>query len=92
MALRTFGTVAIVDTNAIDDNEIPLPHFGAVLGMDEWRELETRLEEKGVSFLIPPHVRYEGTASEQASLFICDPSGNVLEFKAFADSKRMFEG
>ena len=44
-----------------------------------------------MSFLIPPHGRYEGKPNEQASLFVCDPSGNVLEFKAFADPERLFE-
>ena len=33
----------------------------------------------------------EGKPNEQASLFVCDPSGNVLEFKAFADPERLFE-
>jgi extradiol dioxygenase family protein len=85
------GSLAIVDTNEIDDNEIPLPHFGAVLEMEDWRALEMKLLARQVSFLIPPHVRYEGTPREQASLFLCDPSGNVLEFKAFKDPGRMFE-
>ena len=44
-----------------------------------------------MSFLIPPHGRYEGRPNEQASLFVCDLSGNVLEFKAFADPGRLFE-
>ena len=59
--------------------------------IERWAEPTLRLETRGVSFLIPPHVRYEGKPNEQASLFVCDPSGNVLEFKAFADPERLLE-
>jgi extradiol dioxygenase family protein len=41
--------------------------------------------KKGVAFVIPPHRRFQGQPGEQATLFLQDPSGNVLEFKAFHD-------
>ena len=76
--------------NRIDGHDVPLPHFGAVLAMDQWRKLTDRLREGGVTFLIEPHVRYEGRFQEQASMIFHDPSGNVIEFKSFADDSKLF--
>ena len=58
--------------------------------MDEWRALAERLTAAGVEFAIEPHVRFAGQAGEQATMFFLDPSGNALEFKAFADMGRVF--
>jgi extradiol dioxygenase family protein len=41
-------------------------------------------------FIIEPDIRFEGEPGEQATFFILDPSGNALEFKAFADDSRIF--
>jgi hypothetical protein len=60
-----------------------VPHFGVVLDRPEWEALAERLRAAGVTFLIEPHVRFRGQAGEQATMFFLDPSGNVLEFKAF---------
>jgi extradiol dioxygenase family protein len=38
-----------------------------------------------VRFVIEPHVRFSGQPGEQATMFLLDPSGNALEFKAFRD-------
>jgi extradiol dioxygenase family protein len=43
-----------------------------------------------VKFIIEPGIRFEGQPGEQATLFFADPSGNALEFKAFADEKMIF--
>lgn len=72
-------------SNAVDGHEVPVPHFGVVLEMAPWRALAERLRAAGVSFLIEPYIRFEGEPGEQATLFLRDPSGNALEFKAFAD-------
>ena len=72
-------------TDPVDGHDVPIPHFGAVLGMDDWRELAERLRTAGVEFLIEPHVRFEGQPGEQATLFVLDPSGNAIEFKGFRD-------
>jgi extradiol dioxygenase family protein len=58
--------------------------------MAQWRELADRLRKAGVEFVIEPYVRFRGEAGEQATLFIRDPSGNALEFKAFADFGQIF--
>lgn len=78
-------------TNEVDGDAVPVRHFGVVLTMEQWRELATRLQERSVEFLIEPHVRFEGETGEQATMFVKDPSGNALEFKAFADMDALFE-
>jgi extradiol dioxygenase family protein len=76
--------------NRVDGHDVPIPHFGAVLDMARWRDLAARLEAAGVAFVVPPHVRFEGQVGEQATLFLLDPAGNALEFKAFADMGQLF--
>jgi extradiol dioxygenase family protein len=79
---------AVAGTNAVDGHEVPVPHFGIVLEMHEWHALAGRLEAAGVGFVVAPHVRFRGEIGEQATMFLMDPSGNALEFKAFHDIKR----
>ena len=64
--------------------------FGVILDMDAWEALAQRLREAGVDFVIEPYVRFRGEVGEQATLFLLDPSGNALEFKGFADERRIF--
>jgi uncharacterized protein len=75
----------VAGDNAVDGHDVPVPHFGVVLEMDAWQALADRLRAAGVTFGIEPHVRFKGKPGEQATLFLLDPSGNALEFKAFAD-------
>jgi extradiol dioxygenase family protein len=77
-------------TNPVDGEDVPVPHFGLVLPMDEWKVLAARLEDSGVEFVIPPTIRFEGEAGEQATMFFLDPAGNALEFKAMADPAKLF--
>jgi extradiol dioxygenase family protein len=77
-------------TSAVDERAVPVRHFGVVLPMDEWQALAARLEREGVRFVIEPYVRFKGLAGEQATMFFLDPSGNALEFKAFADLNQLF--
>jgi extradiol dioxygenase family protein len=77
-------------TNRVDGESVPVPHFGIVLRMKEWKALAARLEQAGVEFVIAPTVRFEGQAGEQATMFFLDPAGNALEFKAMADPARLF--
>jgi uncharacterized protein len=81
-------TVAVA--NAVDGHDVPVPHFGVVLTMADWQALAQRLRGAGVAFGIEPHIRFAGQAGEQATMFFCDPSGNALEFKAFADDAMLF--
>lgn len=77
-------------TNAVDGHDVPVPHFGVVLDMDQWKALADKLRAAGVEFVIEPYVRFEGQPGEQATMFFRDPSGNALEFKAFADRSKLF--
>lgn len=76
--------------NLVDGHEVPIPHFGLVLGMDDWRALAERVRDAGVEFIMAPTIRFEGQPGEQATMFFRDPSGNALEFKAFADPSKLF--
>ena len=76
--------------NAVDGRQVPVPHFGLVLDVDDFHELAGRLKEAGARFVIEPYVRFEGDPGEQWTMFFHDPSGNALEFKAFADEARIF--
>jgi len=77
-------------TNAVDGDQVPVRHFGVVLPMLEWEALADKLTVVGTKFIIEPHVRFKGLAGEQATFFFLDPSGNALEFKAFADLGQLF--
>jgi uncharacterized protein len=71
--------------NPVDGHEVPVPHFGMVLEMREWEALAAQLKAAGTAFVIEPCVRFKGQPGEQATMFLTDPSGNALEFKAFRD-------
>ena len=71
--------------NAVDGHGVPVPHFGVVLEMNDWQELAERVPAFIDEFIVEPYIRFMGEAGEQATMFFTDPSGNALEFKAFAD-------
>lgn len=77
-------------TNPVDGEDVPVPHFGVVLPMAEWRQLADKLESAGTTFVIEPTIRFEGQPGEQATMFLLDPAGNALEFKAMADPAKLF--
>ena len=77
-------------SNPVDGHDVPVPHFGVVLTMDDWQALADRLTAAGVKFAIEPTIRFKGQPGEQATMFFRDPSGNALEFKAFADDAMLF--
>jgi len=77
-------------TSAVDGHNVPVRHFGVVLDMPAWNQLADKLRAAGTRFVIEPYVRFKGEVGEQATMFFHDPSGNALEFKAFADRSRLF--
>ena len=81
---------AAAASNPVDGHDVPVPHFGIVLTMAQWTELAEKLAHEGVVFGIAPHIRFAGQPGEQATMFFRDPSGNALEFKAFADDGMLF--
>jgi len=76
--------------NPVDGHDVPVPHFGVVLPMEEWQKLADRLRSAGIRFVIEPYIRFKGEIGEQATMFFLDPAGNALEFKAFADIGQLF--
>ena len=77
-------------SNPVDGHNVPVPHFGVVLTLADWEALAARVEAAGIPFGVAPHVRFRGEPGEQATMFFSDPSGNALEFKAFADLGQLF--
>ena len=77
-------------SNPVDGHDVPVPHFGVVLTMADWQALADQLTAAGTKFGIAPHIRFQGQPGEQATMFFRDPSGNALEFKAFADDASLF--
>jgi hypothetical protein len=84
------GAKPAATSNPVDGHDVPVPHFGTVLTMADWEALAARVEAAGIGFGIAPHVRFKGQPGEQATMFFRDPSGNALEFKAFADDAQLF--
>ncbi|WP_374407861.1 VOC family protein [Pelagerythrobacter sp.] len=79
-----------VIANPVDSHDVPVPHFGVVLAMDDWQALADRLAAAGTEFVIAPTIRFKGEVGEQATMFFRDPAGNALEFKAFENLDLMF--
>jgi len=77
-------------TNAVDGHDVPVPHFGVVLSMPEWEALAERLTALDTPFVIEPGIRFQGLVGEQATMFLFDPCGNALEFKAFKHIDQLF--
>jgi len=76
--------------NPVDGHDVPVPHFGLILEWEQFHILADRLRDAGMRFVIEPYIRFKGQPGEQATMFLLDPSGNALEFKAFQDESMIF--
>ena len=76
--------------NPVDGHDVPVPHFGLILTVQAFEQLAARLRNAGTTFVIEPYVRFQGQTGEQWTMFLLDPAGNALEFKAFADDSQVF--
>lgn len=76
--------------NPVDGHDVPVPHFGLVLTVPTFQDLAERLRAAGTQFVIEPYLRFAGEPGEQWTMFLHDPAGNALEFKAFADDSQVF--
>ncbi|MFI6551293.1 VOC family protein [Streptomyces prunicolor] len=74
----------------VDGHEVPVPHFGLLLSTEQFHDLADRLRAAGTSFVIEPYRRYQGQPAEQWTMFLHDPAGNALEFKAFRNESQVF--
>lgn len=78
-------------TNPVDGDDVPIPHFGVVLTHDQWDRLRDRLMVNDtIRWVVRPKVRFAGQPGEQRTMFLLDPSGNALEFKAMAGADALF--
>jgi extradiol dioxygenase family protein len=80
----------VAGSNPVDGHQVPVPHFGLVLPVQDFQDLAARLRDAGTEFVIEPYVRFQGEPGEQWTMFFLDPAGNALEFKAFADLEQLF--
>lgn len=76
--------------NAVDGHAVPVRHFGLILEWTRWEALRDALLGTDSDWIIAPYVRFEGRPGEQTTMFVRDPSGNALEFKAFRDESMVF--
>jgi hypothetical protein len=86
--VKSDAAACCAGSNPVDGHDVPVPHFGLVLEMPDWKALAARLKGAGQRFVVEPHIRFRGLPGEQATMFLTDPSGNALEFKAFGDVAR----
>ena len=77
-------------TNPVDGDEVPVPHFGVVLSIEEFEEFLLKINDKNIDFIIKPTIRFKGEIGEQRTMFFRDPSGNAIEIKAFKDMNNLF--
>ena len=76
--------------NEVDGHDVPAFHFGLILDWDAFEAMAERLRAAGVAFMIEPYLRFAGQPGEQKTMFVRDPSGNAIEFKAFRDEAMIF--
>jgi len=74
----------------VDGLKVPIPHFGCILSVYDFKTLQKRLKDNNIDFLVKPYLRYEGETGAQYTMFIFDFSGNPLEFKAFVNKEEVF--
>ncbi|GGY49592.1 VOC family protein [Parvularcula lutaonensis] len=77
--------------NEVDGKAVPASHFGLILDWSAWERIRDRLRAAGARFIVEPYIRFEGKPGEQATMFVLDPAGNALEFKAFRDDRMVFD-
>ena len=81
---------AAITRHAVDGDAVPVPHFGLVLGWDDWEAMASRIAAAGLAFEIAPHVRFAGLPGEQGTFFLFDPAGNAIEMKAMRRPDNLF--
>ena len=90
LSLHLGETFAVKNTGLVDGVAVPMPHFGAILPLEDWRVLAAKLQSQQLDFVIAPTLRFAGEAGEQHTMFFTDPFGNPIELKGFADLNKVF--
>ena len=81
----------IKNTNLVDNQNIPVRHFGVILKINQWDKLVEKIKKNKIDFLIEPQIRFKNKKGEQRTFFIVDPDNNALEFKAFKNDESIFK-
>ncbi|KAF0686610.1 Aste57867_21615 [Aphanomyces stellatus] len=76
--------------NPVDMDDVPVPHMGVCLTVEQFHELAKKVQSKNIPFIVEPHLRFQGRPGEQWTMFFKDPSGNNLEFKAMVNEANLF--
>lgn len=91
LSLHLGEPFATARTGHVGDVLVPMPHFGLVLELADWRSMAQRLETAGIDFVLSPQVRFEGQTGEQWTMFFLDPFGNPIEVKGFLSLDGLYE-
>ena len=82
---------ATARTGQVGEHQVPMPHLGVILNLDDWQALAQRLADAGLEFVIEPTTRFAGEPGEQATMFFNDPFGNPIEIKGFRNLESVFD-
>ena len=78
------------ETHDVDMGTVLVPHFGVHLDAEEFQSLKEKLIQENVEFVDEPYIRFKGEVYEQETMFIKDPSGNILELKTMVNPDALF--
>ena len=90
LTLHTSSCTQNSETHDVDMGTVLVPHFGVHLDAEEFQFLKEKLLRKKVEFVNEPYIRFEGEVLEQETMFIKDPSGNILELKTMMNPDELF--
>jgi len=84
--------VCHLDPDAVTPEPVAYPrHFGVTFSRaEDFDRLLRLVEHRKLEILSGPVRRFEGTAEEHRTIFLVDPSNNVLEFKQYEDPRLQF--
>ena len=76
----------------IPDEPVMYPrHFGVSFAKaEDFDRLLRVVEHRKLRVLAGPALRFEGTAEQHRTLFLADPSNNVIEFKNYDDPRLQY--
>lgn len=74
----------------VDDVRVPIPHFGCLLSSEQFKVIQKTFEAEGINFIVKPQTRYLNQTGEQNTMFVCDYSGNPIEFKSYSSNEEIY--
>jgi hypothetical protein len=74
----------------VDGISVPIPHYGCLVSVEDFKTLQKKLESVNTSFIVEPYLRYKGKTGEQRTMFFLDPSNNPIEIKSFTNEAEVF--